>query len=282
MSLEKTLATRLLGEHPDEAAAVLEGLPEEVTVSVLADAPSETASQVLARLAPHRAAVVLGGFEPSLGNQVVAHLGFDATADLIRRMEQERRERFVAVLEPELARPIRTLLQFSQGTAGSLMDSRVLALPLDVTAGEAIARIRKTPDNVRYNLYVMDRERRLVGVLNLRELMLAEPTARLGSIARHDVLSIDAHADQNAVMSHRAWREAHSLPVVDRAGVYLGAIRYRTWRLLVEEAARDSERRDPTTADALGDLFWTGMAGVIGAFAHVAASPTAGSTDGRD
>ncbi len=282
MSLERTLSIRLLSAHPSEAAAVLETMSPDVAASTLVDAPATTIAGVLRRSAPNQAAFVLGQLPPELAQGVIGDLGFDDTADLVRRMDEEPRERFVASLEPELATPLRTLLEFPEGTAGSLMDSRVLALPVDVTAGDAIDQIRRAPDHVRYNLYVVDRERRLVGVLNLRELMLADRDAELGSIARREVLSVEGRADRSVVMAHEAWREAHSLPVVDRQGTYLGAIRYRTWRLLLEDATRERARRDPTTADALGDLFSAGLAGVLGAFTHIVASPTTGVSVVRD
>jgi magnesium transporter len=282
MSLEKSLSSQMLVAHPDDTAALLEGLPDEAVVALLAAEPAAAVAEVLTRLAPNRAAAALAGLESGSGPEIVLHLGLDEAADLVRRMEVEPRDRFVATLEPELARPIRTLLEFPEGTAGSLMDSRVLALPLDVTAAEAIDQIRRTPDNIRYNLYVVDRERRLVGVLNLRELLLAARNEPLGDIARADVMSIQGQESKRAILTHVAWREAHSLPVVDRSGVYLGAIRYRTWRLLVEDAMREETGRDATTADALGDLFSAGMAGFLGALTHLAARPTGGSIDGGE
>ncbi|NNM34333.1 MAG: CBS domain-containing protein, partial [Gemmatimonadetes bacterium] len=139
---------------------------------------------------------------------------------------------------------------------------------------DAVDRIRKSPGQVRYNLYVVDRGGRLVGVLNLRELLLAERKQTLGEIARRDVLSVPSTATRSLILGHPAWREAHSLPVVDREGTYLGAIRYRTWRLLEEEAQQNRARRDTTTSDALGDLLATGVAGAVGAFTDLASRAT--------
>ena len=275
MTLEKTLSTHLLSEHADEAARILDGLPPDSVATVLTEAPAKAAAEVFARLAPYRAAAVLLRLDPSRTGEVVGELGFDATAHLVRLMDDGDREGFVDTLDPALAGPIRTLLEFPAGTAGSLMDSRVLALPLDVTAAEAIDHVRDSPDQVRYNLYVVDRDRRLVGVLNLRELMLAEPTDLLEAIARREVLSIAGHDDRSSVLDHPAWREAHSLPVVDRDGTYLGAIRYRTWRLLVDESSRGT--RDGTTAEALGDLFSMGIAGVVGAVTQLSGGSTSGT-----
>ena len=148
-----------------------------------------------------------------------------------------------------------------------------------MTVGEAIAQIRRSPDYVRYNLYVVDREGRLVGVLNLRELLLSDSKEPLESIARRDVHSIQSHEGRAAILRHPAWKEAHSLPVVDRRGTYLGAIRYRAWRLLEEEMRGGRARRDSTTADALGDLFATSVAGAVGALTELASRATLGESD---
>ncbi len=277
-SLERTLAARLLTAYPDEAAAVLETLPDASALAVLCDIDAGSAAGVLTSLAPNRAATVLSGLEAPTGREIVAQLGLADAADILRRMGDSAREALLEGLDPELADRIRTLVGFPDGTAGSLMDSSVLAMPLDVTAGEAIDQIRRTPDHVRYNLYIVDRERRLVGVLNLRELLLADRKEELGALARQDVLSIEGHETAQAVLRHPAWREAHSLPVVDRRGVYLGAIRYRTWRRLAERASGRG-RRDPTTVTALGELVAAGMGGLLGALVDAAGPPGPGGVD---
>ena len=92
-------------------------------------------------------------------------------------------------------------------------------------------------------------------------------------------MSIQGHQDRNAILAHPAWREAHSLPVVDRQGLYLGAIRYRTLRRLESESARHRARQDSHTAEALGDLFSTGMEGLLGAFTNIAVPDIAGGPD---
>ncbi len=279
MSLDQTLASHLLAAHPSQAAAVLEDLSDDAVLGVLAAAPAPVAAAVLARVAPLHAAAVLSQIEGELGRDVVLHLGLDLSADLARRMEPDHRAGFLGTLEPAVAEMLETLIQFPEGTAGSLMDSRVLCLPLDVTVGDAIEQIRNAPDSIRYNLYVVDRERRLVGVLNLRELLLADRKQTLKSVARSDVMSIQGHQDRNAILAHPAWREAHSLPVVDRQGLYLGAIRYRTLRRLESESARHRARQDSHTAEALGDLFSTGMEGLLGAFTNIAVPDIAGGPD---
>lgn len=280
MSLEESLTSRMLAAHPDEAAAELEVLPDHEVLAVLANAPSAVAAEVLVRLAPLRAAGALSHLDGALAHEVVQHIGLDRAADLVRRMEVDERSGFLESLESDVVGSLEALIAFPDGTAGSLMDTRVLALPVDVTAADAVTRIREEPESVRYNLYVVDRQRRLIGVLNLRELLLADPEQTLESIAHRDVMSIDGYSDSDAIMAHPAWREAHSLPVVDRRGVYLGAIRYRTLRRL--ERARFRSRRESPTADALGDLFSTGVEGLLGALTHMVAPAAEGGSDVED
>lgn len=281
MELEKELATRLLEAHPGAAAAALESLPNDEVHDVLAGAPPPATAEVLRQLTPHRASEVLSRLDGPQAEAVLTHLGFDDAADLIRRLPEEIRARFVGALTPESRKALQTLIDFPSGTAGAFMDSRVLALPEDMTVGDAIGQVRKSPDHVRYNLYVVDREGRLVGVLNLRELLLADRKQTLGEISRREVLFIRAEANRSLILGHPAWREAHSLPVVDRNGTYLGAIRYRTWRLLAEEADQERARRNTTTADALGELFATGVAGAVGALTDLASRATQDRSDGQ-
>ena len=281
-SLERTLALRMLTAHPSEAAGALEALDNSAIAAVLSDVEGEPSARVLASLAPNRAAAVLERLELAAAREVLRRLRVDEAAELLRRMDVDTRDGLVDGLDAELAGQLRTMVEFPRGTAGALMDSSVLAMPLDVTAGEAIDQIRRTPEHVRYNLYIVDRERRLVGVLNLRELLLADRKEVLGALARQDVMAIDGHESAQAVLRHPAWREAHSLPVVDRRGVYLGAIRYRTWRRLAEGAARGRRQADPATAAALGELVSTGMAGLLGALVEVTGRPPSGDVDVTD
>ena len=273
MNLYRMLASGLLESHPDDAARVLESLPEESARAVLSGVPSAVAAETLRHMAPHKAASTLQGLSRADAGPIVESLGPDLAANILRRMDAEARETLVAALSEGRARSLRTLLSYPAGTAGAVMDPDVLALPGDITAEEAVAQIRAAPERVRYNLYVLDRDHVLVGVLNLRELFLARRRDLLSAIAHPEVLSIRAEADHVAVVKHAAWDEVRSIPVVDGRGVYLGAVRYQAMRRL-EEQLRLGEPEDATsTVAALSDLFSTGIAGVFGTLAASVAQP---------
>lgn len=272
MQLERRLARHLIHVHPERAAAVLERIGAAEAQRLLAGVGPEDAAGVLRRTSLHFSADALFALGPSRTSQILETLALDAAARLARRLEDGFREEVLRRLRTRTARALRTLLRFPDRTAGALMDPEVLALPQDLTAREALARVRSEPERARYNLYVVDREQRLVGVVNLRELFLAPTRSRLCDFMVREPARLPAQADRAALIRHPGWREVHALPVVDDEGVYLGAVRYRTLRDLEGELL-SGVGTDADAPAALGELFAAGAAGLLDA---LVASPGSG------
>jgi len=265
MGLESRMAEELIRSRPERAAAVLESLGVEAAAALLARQEGAPAGAVLGAMAPHAAGALLGALPPKRAAECLEALELDVAARLLRRAPG-RAETLLAAMAPRRGRALVALLGFGEGTAGALMDPEVLALPVDLTAEEALAQVRQAADRARYNLYVLERDGRLAGVLNLRELLLAPPRTRLGDAMVRDPYRVPADASEAAVRAHPGWREVHALPVVDAGGRYLGAIRYRTLQEL-ERGAPGGGREAGDTAAALGDLFAAGARGLLEALA---------------
>lgn len=257
--LEARLAEALLVRHPMRAAMALEQLGLGPAVGFLAG------------VSPDQLAGVVPLLSPQFGGEVLRALPLDSVAALLSRTSEDVAARLARGLgdrsEAALERlpvarraSLTSLLRYPADTAGGLMDPNVLALPGDLCAEEALARVRELSTNARYNLYVIDRQQRLVGVLNLRELLLAAPQDRLDALMIPQPHALPAAAGRASIVAHAGWREAHSLPVVDEQGRYLGAIRYRTLRTL-EETLR-SRVPETETAQALGELLAVGASGL--------------------
>lgn len=270
MGLTHDLAERLMRSHPGRAAWVLERHEPAAALPALSDGEAEDAAEVLRRLSPQRASQVLALLARTRAAALLAHLDLDQAVRLVRRLPDAVRTELLAHFDERRARAVGALLGFREGSAGALMDPEVLALPSAFSARDALARVRAEPEQARYNLYVVDEEQRLVGVLNLRELMLAPPAQTLAELMFPRPLRLEANADRSVVVSHPGWREVHSLPVVDERGVYLGAIRYRTLREL-EQALLAGQSEEQSTSGALGQLFAAGASGLFEALGGVAA-----------
>ncbi|MGH0035439.1 MAG: magnesium transporter MgtE N-terminal domain-containing protein [Myxococcota bacterium] len=269
MSLRRKLALGLVEQFPDEAAGVLEALSPSEAASFLASLSAESAARVLLRTTAHPAAAILAELDPKWAASMAAQLPIDSAASYLRRLPDARREAILEALAPAKARALRSLLRFQEGTAGALMDPEVLALPADLSVREAVERVRKSAGQARYNLYVVDRDDRLVGVLNLRELLLARPRQPLVEIMHREVVKVPAGLGWRALVDHPGWKEVHALPVADTDGTYLGAVRYRTLRTLEARLRQPASDLD-VTARSLGELFSKGLTGAVEALAFAA------------
>ena len=262
LSLESRLARELVRAHPDRAASILDRLSPGDVAHVLANVPVSQAAATIACLSSNLAAATLEGLNPERAADTLEALDLDVASRLSRRLSDGRRAIIAERLPSPVARSIQTLLKFPENTAGALMDPAGLALPEDFTVREALARIREMPEQTRYDVYVVDRNQVLVGVLNLRELLLARSQALLSDVMVRDPLRLLARDDRSVIVSHPGWKRAHALPVVDDKGCYLGVVRYRRLRQLEEELL-GGKGVDGNTADALGELFAAGMGGIL-------------------
>jgi magnesium transporter len=243
-----------------EAAGLLEKTPPKAAATVLQHMAPLSACECLAHLAADKIAPILGA------------LPIEVTAALLRRIDIDFRDRLLAQAPPELAVPVRRLILYPEQTAGALMDPRALALPEDLSMNEALARIRRAPQNVLYYLYVVDREGRLVGVLNLRELMLAAPKTPLSSAMRRNIARLRALADLASIVAHPGWRDFHALPVIDAHEAFVGVIRYETLRRLEDAAGQQPANQAVSAVLNFGELCWIGFAGVLAGLATTVSS----------
>jgi magnesium transporter len=277
-ALRERLALGVLEDHPDDAAGVLERLPPAAAAALFASAGGEQTADVLGRIDPTAASALVAELDHEDAVGAVAALPLESAARLLRRLAPERVEALLAQQPVRRARALRDLVRFREESAGALMDPDVLALPVDVTAEEALERVRESPDRARYNVYVVDREQKLVGVLNLHELLTAPLHAELSSLMNREPLRVSAEADRRTIVEHPGWRVVTALPVVDADGTYLGALRYRTLRRLESEIARGAPD-GASASNALGDLFATAAAGMVEA---VLGAPSRGERGGSD
>jgi Mg/Co/Ni transporter MgtE len=190
-------------------------------------------------------------------------------------LDEHARARFAAALPPSKAESVSRLLAFEPDQAGSRMDPRAPAVSEHATVGQAIEAVRREPGGALYYVYVVSENYALRGVLNMRELLSADPDSRVQAVMTENPERIRAETPIESVLRHPAWLKVHALPVVDERGSFLGAIRYSAFRKIEAEAGRAPSGPDAARAtSALADLFLLGAAAV----ARTAGGALLGST----
>ena len=264
MNLERQLLTQFATDHPaevardlaamssQEAALVLGDLVPAVAAGLLHYLPSLSAAFALEQLCTEEAAAILIAVRP------------DIAAPILRTTPSKRRTAVVNHFPSRLQATISSLLIYAEDTAGALMDPEVLTALDQEPVSQMLKRLQRNPEHALYYLYVIADNQRLVGVVNMRELMGARPDVSIASVCTRNVASIAASATWQTVVGHPAWGSVHALPVVDQAGRFVGVIRYETARDLERRRAGDAlTDHSQQTAAALGEVFGLGLRGMF-------------------
>jgi magnesium transporter len=264
MTLEYDLAIAFLESHPSEAALALERMSPELRAAAVDAVPAHAAIRAIREMVPPAAAECLARIDPQTGAALLERLPVDSATIALRRMTVDARARLLEALPARTREPLDRVMRYPEDTAGGVMDPTAPVLPDDISIAEARRRLRRSSQGLLYYLYVVDRTHRLVGVLDIAELMSARRGEPLRGVMHPHVEHVPAWMPATAVRTHPAWRTYHAVPVVDDAGRLLGAIRYQTLRRL-ERAADGAHGARPTAATvaALGELFHLGLAGFV-------------------
>jgi magnesium transporter len=278
MEAERRIASRFVTHHPEDAARLCEGLPPADLAAFFGGISAATALPVLQHLTPAVVADFLPLMPADRGGGLLVELPPDFAAGILRRMNEPERAAVLASMPESSASTLSLVLRYPEHTAGALMDPKILSLPNDLHANQARQLTQRSARRILYYLYVVDREQRLVGVLSLRELLLAGSHDPLTSIMHAPVTHLPVRADGAAILGHPGWRQWHALPVVDEQGVLLGTVRYDTFRRLAEEAAPAVQFREALgVAMGIGELYWTIAAQLIGSLGSPAPPESASS-----
>ena len=212
-------------EHPADAARAVEALPPAEAARVLLGLPKRTLGPVVERVAPTAAATILEAVGPEVTRDLLATISPRQATAILHALEEAAREATLESLDHEAAARIRGLLQYLPDTAGALMDTRVTTLRVGQTASQAISALRRARRASLFYLYVTDGDGRLVGVVNMRDLLLAQPRDPIEPLVRREVVSVPATLPRAELAKLIRERRFVALPVVDGEGFLLGVVR---------------------------------------------------------
>lgn len=216
--------------HPSDVADVVEALEsDEERVALMQSLPAELASEALAEMDQEEdPGDLLAAMDPRMGAQLLRELEYDDAVDLVAELEPEERARILAALPMEEAGEIRGLLRYDEESAGGIMNTALVSIEGHLTAGEAIAEVRRRGQDVEdfYTVFVVDDGRRLLGTVSLHDLILADPHHPVAGLVEPALASVLPSEDQEEVGRLMSRYNMVSLPVLDRSGLLLGRITF--------------------------------------------------------
>ena len=211
-----------------------------------------TAARCLEKLNPGKSAEIIEKLDP-----IVALV-------FLRGVKKNERNSILNAIPQKTASLLNRMLSFPEDSAGALADPTVFTLTEDASAKQALARIGKQPEHSIFYLYVVNRDHKLVGVMNMRELLLLDPEEKILAVMKSSVTQLAAHLDFQEILNHPGWQDYHVLPVVDATGIFTGVIRYKTLKRIERESRKNvPPRLEIAAGNALGDLFRIGFSGLL-------------------
>jgi len=225
--------------YPHEVAAILEELPEPDAARILEALASGQAQAVFQHLNPESAAAVLAELSPEAAGGALASLDPARGAALLARLPDEKREPPLQRMSAARARDLRGLMAYRPGTAGQLMEANVMTVRPQTSVEETLRRLRLRGVRI-FNVFLVDEEGRLTGVVELQTLALAKPEAAVSGLASPPPAKVLDTASREEVVEILDRYKLASIPVVDIEDRVVGVIRYASLIQAVEqEAAAD-------------------------------------------
>lgn len=223
-------------------AAILMGEMSEADMPILFRLfPKELAADTFAEMEADGQAVLLSSFQDRELREVFSELYLDDAVDIIEEMPANVVTRILRNVDPDLRTNINKILQYPEDSAGSIMTIEYVELKTAMTVGDAIARIRQTgyDKETIYTCYVTADDRKLIGVVSVRTLLLARDTDLIGDVMEQNVISVQTTDTQNHVVAQFDKYGFLALPVTDGEGRLVGIATVDDAMDVLREAADD-------------------------------------------
>jgi len=224
-TISLTVPRQMVSElHPADIAEIISQVSHKEGASFFKGLDVETAAEALSELEPETQVEIISGMEPDMAADIIEEMPPDEAADVLSDLPVDKAKEILESIEKEEAEDIQELMSHEEDTAGGVMTNEFIAYPPEITVREAIEKFRKDAEEVEtvYYLYIVDIDEKLLGVISLRELLLAHPDAKLSDIMETKLKTVTPDTDEGEVAEIISKYNIVALPVVDAEGYMLG------------------------------------------------------------
>ncbi len=229
--------------HPADLAIIVTHLPKEEAQKVLEWLPVESAADILAELDDDFRAGLVDTMSPERLTAMIDELYTDDAADVLADLPEEVVRQILPELEDHI--DVKELLSHREDTAGGLMAAEYVAVGMEFTVADATEEVRRNADQVEdiFMLFVVDELDRLVGIVNMKSLLLSPAKVLIKDIMTKDVMSVTTDVDQEDVARLMERYDLVTLAVTDSEGCLVGRITIDDIVDVIREEAEEDYQR---------------------------------------
>lgn len=242
----KNLKLEIISLNEADIAEIIEDISEEEKqIKVFRLLPKDLAADTFANLSLDIQQKLITALSMKEAGSIIDNLYADDAADLFEEMPANIVTKLLANTTPETRKDINYLLKYPDNSAGSIMNIDFIDLKQSSTVEEAISKLRQE-DKEKETIdtcFVLDKNRRLVGMIELKELLFNSPTKKVEEIMSDRVISTHTLADQEEVAKQFSKYDLNMMPVVDNEDRLVGVITIDdVVDVIEEEATEDIEK----------------------------------------
>jgi magnesium transporter len=214
--------------HPADIADILEELNNKDRLLILDSLGDETAAETMEEMDPEVQATMVKQMDSDDVADILENMNPDDAADLLGIMSENRATEVLNLMNEEEAEEVKELMRYSDRSAGSLMTTEYIAVSSGSSVSEIFSRLRRSGQDIDmiYYIYVQNDVGQLLGVMSLRDLILADPAMQAGDVMKKDVLSVLPTATIEEVTNLLSKYDFLCVPVVDYNGKILGIVTF--------------------------------------------------------
>ena len=240
-----TLRDILITMNPSDVAGLFDGLEEKQIPLMYRLLPKELAAETFVEMEPEAQELLIRSFSDNELKEVLDELYVDDAADIVEEMPANVVKRILKHADPEMRHSINQILRYPENSAGSIMTTEYVSLRPSMTVGEAILRIRRqgVDKETIYTCYVLAKDRTLMGLVTVKDLLLAEDDEdKIEDLMITNLISVTTQTDQEEVARMFSKYNFLALPVVDTENRMVGIVTFDdAMDVMEEETTEDME-----------------------------------------
>ncbi len=246
---ERALSAFLSGARAADIAESFQLLGDEERSRILFALDPHTAAEVVITLDEAVRGDVVEEMDTESLTEIVEVLPPDDAADVLGELTEEEAGEILEKMPEAKSDQIEELLEYEENTAGGIMTPDVVAVPATATVADAVQYVREaSPTEDLHEIYIVDADRKLVGTVPLRRLVISAPVTKLADVCDRDTVVVSARADQETVVQEIRKYDAMAAAVVDDQGRLIGRITHDDLLDVAEEEAEEDLLRIAGTA----------------------------------
>lgn len=234
-----------LKEHPARVAEYITGMQIDDAWRILRLLPEAHQAEIICHMDADMQQALFLAIDRKEAARIISEMSSDDRADLFQKFNEEQKNSFYPAMAMAEREDVRRLLSYPEGSAGAVMTSDYVALNINMTAADAICQIRQeAPEKETiYYTYVINDERKLIGFVSLKDLIIANPKSMLADFMHTDVLSVRADEDQEVAALLIRKYDFIALPVINAEGTLVGIVTHDdALDVIVQEQQEDMEK----------------------------------------